>query len=69
MINKKRDTMPKVLKKLLQLLTQENGQDVVEYALVIALLAFGVAAGMRSVAAGLSGEFTRVSATLVSYIS
>jgi pilus assembly protein Flp/PilA len=50
-------------------LAQEDGQDLVEYALLIALMAFGVAAGMKSVAAGISGEFSRVSATLVSYIS
>jgi Flp pilus assembly pilin Flp len=42
---------------------------MVEYALLVALLGFGVAAGIQSVAAGISGEFTRVSATLISYIT
>jgi pilus assembly protein Flp/PilA len=61
--------MNKVAHKLLQLLTQEEGQDMVEYALIVALLAFGAAAGTHSVAAGIAGEFTRVSATLLSYVA
>jgi pilus assembly protein Flp/PilA len=61
--------MLKVAQRFLHLLRQEDGQDMVEYALIVALMAFGVAAGMQSVASGISGEFTRVSATLVSYIS
>lgn len=61
--------MLKAAQKYLHLLAQEEGQDMVEYALVVALMGFGVAAGIQSVAAGISGEFTRVSATLVSYIS
>jgi pilus assembly protein Flp/PilA len=61
--------MLKVANKFLQLVAQEDGQDLVEYALVVALMAFGVAAGMHAVAAGINGEFTRVSTTLVSYIS
>jgi len=55
--------------KYLRLLAQEEGQDMVEYALVVALIAFGVVAGMHSLAAGVNGEFIRVSATLVSYVS
>lgn len=69
MITEKRDTMLKAAQKLLQLLAQEDGQDLVEYALLVALLAFGVAAGMQSISTGINGEFTRVSATLISYIS
>lgn len=61
--------MLKFVQKFLQLLAQEEGQDLVEYALVVALMAFGVAAGMQAVAAGINGEFTHVSATLVSYVS
>lgn len=61
--------MLRVAQKVLQFLAQEEGQDMVEYALVVALLGFGVAAGIQSVAAGISGEFTRISSTLVSYIS
>ena len=59
----------KIYERLQELSIREEGQDMVEYALVVALMGFGVAAGIQSVAAGISGEFTRVSATLVSYIS
>ena len=61
--------MLKVAQKSMHLLAREEGQDMVEYALVVALMGFGVAAGMQSIAAGINGEFTRVSSTLVSYIS
>ena len=61
--------MLKLTQVYLQLLAQEEGQDMVEYTLVVALLAFGVAAGMHSIAAGVSGEFTRVSTYLVSAVS
>jgi pilus assembly protein Flp/PilA len=61
--------MRKVGRKILQLLAHENGQDLVEYALVVALMAFGVAAGMQAVASGVNGEFNYVSAALVSYSS
>jgi len=61
--------MLKVAQKYLHLLAKEEGQNMVEYALVVALMGFGVVAGIRSVTAGISGEFNRVSATLVSYIS
>lgn len=61
--------MLKVGQKFLQLLAQEDGQDLVEYALVVALMAFGVVAGMQAVASGVNGEFMRVSATLISYTS
>jgi pilus assembly protein Flp/PilA len=69
MIKEKWDTMLKVAQKFLQLRVQEDGQNLVEYALVAALLAFGVAAGMESVASGINGEFRHVSATLISYTS
>ena len=61
--------MLKVAQRFLQLLRQEDGQDLVEYALLVALMAFGVVAGMQAAAAGINGEFTRVSATLISYTS
>jgi pilus assembly protein Flp/PilA len=43
---------------------REDGQDLVEYALTVALIAFGAIAGMQSLAAGLSNAFTTISTTL-----
>lgn len=53
----------------INLIRREAGQDLVEYALVVALIAFGATAGMKNLATGLSNAFKGVSTTLGSYIS
>jgi pilus assembly protein Flp/PilA len=55
--------------KLRCLFTLENGQDLVEYALVIALIALGVTASMRTLATGIGAAFTRISTQLSSSVS
>lgn len=64
-------TLPflKLLVKLQDLLTRENGQDLVEYALLVCLIAFGVTAGMGSVASGLNTAFSNISTQLSSSIT
>ena len=47
----------------------EEGQDLVEYALVVALIAFGATAGMGKLASGITHAFTAVSTKLGGYIS
>ncbi|MGO9339007.1 MAG: Flp family type IVb pilin [Terracidiphilus sp.] len=49
------------------LIGSEEGQDLVEYAMVCALLAFGIVSGMGAVAKGLDTAFSNVSSTLGSY--
>jgi pilus assembly protein Flp/PilA len=64
--------MPNTLSKLLrrmQWLKQENGQDLIEYALVVALVAFAATAGMNTVAAGINTAFSNIATTLGSYIT
>jgi pilus assembly protein Flp/PilA len=51
------------------LITQEHGQDLVEYALVVALIAFAATAGMKDLATGLNGAFGGISTKLGSYVS
>lgn len=46
------------------LLARDEGQDLVEYALVVALIAFGAIAGMGFLAAGINNAFSTV-ATMV----
>jgi len=41
-------------------LKNEEGQDLVEYALVIALMAFGCAACMSSLANAINASFSRI---------
>jgi len=47
----------------------ENGQDLIEYALVVALIAFAAAAGMTSVATKINAAFTNIGAKLTTYTS
>ena len=51
------------------LVNHEEGQDLVEYALVVALIAFGATAGMSQLAQGLNTAFSNISSTLGSYTS
>jgi len=48
---------------------QEEGQDLVEYALVVALIAFGAIAGMGYLATGLNKAFSNIATTLTTNIS
>ena len=49
---------------LQRLLLEESGQDLVEYALVVALIAFGATAGMSSLGKGINTMFSHISTTL-----
>ena len=55
--------------KFQELKNGEEGQDLVEYALVVALIAFGATAGMTSLASGINNSFSAVSTKLGVYIS
>ncbi len=46
----------------------EEGQDLVEYALVVALIAFGATAGMGALAGGINKAFNTISTTLAADI-
>ena len=59
----------KLYVKLYFLIGSDEGQDLVEYALVVALIAFGATAGMKSLAGGLTKAFQGISTTLGSYVS
>lgn len=53
----------------LQHLQEENGQDLIEYALVAALIALAATAGMGSVATAIGTAFTSVGTKLTSFTS
>jgi pilus assembly protein Flp/PilA len=46
---------------------QEEGQDLIEYALVVALIAFAATAGMSTLATNINAAFTAIGTTLTSY--
>ena len=54
--------------QLRQLLAREEGQDLVEYALVVAMIAFGAVTGMGFLATGLNDAFSGVATTLTSNV-
>jgi pilus assembly protein Flp/PilA len=47
----------------------EEGQDLVEYALVVALIAFGATAGMSSLSGAINQAFGNISSTLATSIT
>jgi pilus assembly protein Flp/PilA len=53
--------------KFQELRNREDGQDLVEYALVCALLAFGIVSGMSNVAKGIDTAFSNISSSLGTY--
>ena len=57
------------LSVMLQILKDENGQDLIEYALVVALIAFAATAGMSSLATAINTAFGNVGTKLGTYIT
>ena len=51
-----------------QLHENESGQDLIEYALVTALIAFGAVAGMNTVADYINNAFSKIGSKLSSAI-
>ena len=61
-----------ILKKYVWLQTlsaDEQGQDLIEYALVVALIAFAAVSGMGSVANKINDAFTNIGAKLTTYLT
>ncbi|MGA7340066.1 MAG: Flp family type IVb pilin [Terracidiphilus sp.] len=54
----------KIRIKVLDLMSREEGQDLVEYGLLITLVALGSVAGVNSVATAINTVFSNVSNTL-----
>jgi pilus assembly protein Flp/PilA len=45
-------------------MSSEDGQDLIEYALVVALIAFAATAGMGSLATDINTAFTNIGTSL-----
>jgi pilus assembly protein Flp/PilA len=50
--------------KMQTLMAREEGQDLVEYALVVALVAFGAVTAMKGLSSELNVAFNTISSTL-----
>jgi pilus assembly protein Flp/PilA len=64
-----KDQFLKMSVKIQSLMMREEGQDLIEYALVVALIAFAATAGMKALATGINAAFVQISSTLGSYIT
>ena len=53
--------------KIQLLILRQDGQDLIEYALVVALIAFAATAGMKTLATDINVAFTSIGTTLTSY--
>lgn len=58
----------KLFVKFQDLASREEGQDLVEYALVVAMIALGAVASMRLLASSISLEFTTISSMFASAV-
>ena len=50
--------------KIQDLLSQDEGQDLVEYALIVALIALAATAGMKTLATAINTGFSTLGSTL-----
>jgi pilus assembly protein Flp/PilA len=62
-----KNTMISICYKVYNTLNREDGQDLIEYALVVALIAFAATAGMSTLAGDINTAFTAIGSTLTSY--
>jgi len=58
-----------VMKSMSRLHQDESGQGLVEYLLILALVAFAATAGMGSLASGLNSAFVQIGVILGKYIT
>ena len=55
--------------RLQQLMNREEGQDLIEYALVVALIAFAATAGMNTLASDINAAFGQIGTVLTNTIT
>ena len=57
-------TLLSLYSKFQTLMLREEGQDLIEYAMVVALIAFAATAGMQAAAGGVNTVFTTIGAVI-----
>jgi pilus assembly protein Flp/PilA len=62
------DMILKMYAKMQLMMAREEGQDLVEYALVVALIAFGAVAGMSALSIQINSAFNKISSLLSSAV-
>ena len=64
--NSMKDKLLMLSIKLRTLLSDEQGQDLIEYALVVALIAFGATAAMSTLSSDINQAFLNIASKLTS---
>jgi pilus assembly protein Flp/PilA len=60
--------MKTLVSALRRLHDEESGQDLIEYALVVALIALAATAGMSTLASGINTAFSTLGSILNTYV-
>ena len=63
------DMLLKLSIKMTSLIEDEQGQDLIEYALVVALIAFGATLGMKGLANNINDAFGTIGNKLTSALT
>ena len=63
------DMLLKLSIKMKSLIEDEQGQDLIEYALVVALIAFAATAGMGTLATNINTAFVKIGSKLTAAIT
>ena len=63
------DFILKLSAKIQNAMSSEEGQDLIEYALVAALIALGAITAMKRLATGISTAFSTISSDLTSAVT
>lgn len=63
------DVLLKMYVKLQVLAASEEGQDLVEYALVVSVIAFGAVTAMKGLGTGINKAFSTISSDLSSSLA
>jgi pilus assembly protein Flp/PilA len=58
------DLSLKLLVKIQSLMVRDDGQDLVEYALLVSLIALAAISGVKHVATAITGVFSNISTSL-----
>lgn len=61
-----KDTILKLAIKMQSFMREDEGQDLIEYALVVALIALAATAGMGTLATGINTAFSSIATKLAS---
>jgi pilus assembly protein Flp/PilA len=62
-----KDKFLKLSVKIQSLMMREEGQDLIEYALVVALIAFAAVGAMNTLATDINSAFTGIGSKLSTY--